>query len=177
MIHKMLYALTARLPCRLIRTDDKPYLERYYIGKLFGATFYLHRFVSPDSERHLHNHPWGWGRALVLSGAYTEEAVTDLCTAVPGSGCLTELSRVRGWNRVDGNHFHRISDAKPNTWTLFFHGPRVTLPDGTLKGWGFLENAYVFGYHDTVIFRPSTSEAAPWWLTAPLGAASKRLAR
>ena len=115
MISKLLYKLTANLPCRLIALDSGPYLERYYVGQLFGVTFYLHRFVSGDSERHLHNHPWRWGRALVLSGGYTEECVTDLCPAAGDSGCLIEERRIRWWNKVNGNHFHRITAPKPTT--------------------------------------------------------------
>ena len=176
MIHRLLYRLTAKLPCRLINIDNKPYLERYYLGKLLGVTFYLHRFVSADCERHLHNHPWGWGRALVLTGSYTEERVTDICPAVSKSGCLTTFKRVRWWNRVDGNHFHRISAAELNTWTLFYHGPRVCLPTGVLKGWGFLENAFTVGYHDTTVFRTHSSDTSDWWLTSPKGRESQRIA-
>ena len=47
MIHKLLFKLTAGLRCKLIDREGAPYLERYYLGRLFGVTFYLHRFVSP----------------------------------------------------------------------------------------------------------------------------------
>lgn len=175
----LLYRLTGHLPCRLIKLDGDPYLERYYVGQLFGVTFYLHRFVSSDSERHVHNHPWGWGRALVLAGGYLEERVQDLCPAAGPSGCVTETKPVRWWNRVDGNDFHRIVEAEPETWTLFMHGERlrvgpilkgsVTLRQ--LKGWGFLER--VQALDDTVtVFRsyPGAQLSAPrWWQTAPNG--------
>lgn len=160
MINELLYRLSARLPCRLIH----PYLERYYLGRLFSVTFYLHRFVSSDSERHLHNHPWGWGRSLVLSGSYSEESVVDLCPHAGRSGCVTRTTRVRWWNKVDGNWFHRISDVKPGTWTLFFHGKRVGVA-GRPKGWGFLESVD----SETTIFRPFPSGASRWWETADTG--------
>lgn len=182
MMNKLLYWLSGRLPCRLIELDSGPYLERYYLGQLWGVTFYLHRFVSSDSERHLHNHPWGWGRSLVLAGSYLEESVVDLCPhAGGGSGALICTRRVRWWNKVDGNWFHRISDASPGTWTLFFHGPRVTVtyfcnkwpsdidgndPHTTFKGWGFLES--IDG--ETTIFRPSPpSHNNRWWEIAEIG--------
>lgn len=167
MINRLLYRLTAGLPCRLIKLDGRPYLERYYVGRLFGVTFYLHRFVSSDSERHLHNHPWGWGRALVLTGAYDEESVVDLTPAAP-DGCVTHWRRIRFWNRVDGNHFHRIAWVKPGTWTLFFHGYRATVGEGATlqyKGWGFLELR-----GDLVAFERFTASPKPWWYQdAPKG--------
>ena len=176
MINRLLYQLTARLPCRLIpRAENEPYLERYYVGQLLGVTFYLHRFVSSDEEPHLHNHPWNWGRALVLAGSYDEEYVTDLCphaTPSGGSGCLTETHRVRWWNKVNGNHFHRIANAQPGTWTLFFHGPRSQVRLGQCskpKGWGFLENFYGVGIHNVTVFRPFPVTSGAWWLTAPKG--------
>lgn len=168
-MHKLLYKLTAKLPYHLIKLGDKPYLERYYVGQLFGVTFYLHHFVSGDSERHLHNHPWGWGRALVLCGNYLEERVTDLCPQANGSGCLIEERRVRWWNKVNGNHFHRIKAPKPNTWTLFFHGERTRINLGHCsmpKGWGFLER-HSQGDQKYTVFTPHQSAASKWWETAP----------
>ena len=168
---RLLYRLTAGMPARLIKLNGRPYLERYYVGQLFGVTFYLHRFVSSDSERHLHNHPWTWGRALVLAGSYNEQRVTDLSPAAAG-GCLTDFRHVRFWNRVDGNHFHRIAWVRPGTWTLFFHGPRARIvsavPDCPLKGWGFLERDLRDGEWVTV-FEPFKSTASGWWRTAPNG--------
>lgn len=95
MMSKLLFKLTARLPCRLIQLDSGPYLERYYLGTLLGVTFYLHRFVSSDTERHLHNHPWGWGRALVLAGGYVEESVHDICPHANDSGCIMQRKYIR----------------------------------------------------------------------------------
>lgn len=148
MLNKLLMLITHHMPLRVIPINNRPYLERYYVGQLFGATFYLHRFLTPDAERHLHNHPWGWGRSLVVRGSYNEEVVRDLSA----DGPLTSTRRIRWWNVVNGNHFHRIADAKPDTWTLFFHGPRV--PG---KGWGFLEGRE---------FVPFSSASEGWWRTA-----------
>lgn len=171
LIDKLLYVLTARLPARLIKLDTGPYLERYYVGTLFGVTFYLHRFVSSDTERHLHNHPWTWARALVLSGGYLEESVVDICPHAGPDGVITKKTRVRFWNTVNGNLFHRISEAKPGTWTLFFHGERQQVDTGhylTPKGWGFLERTYLVGVHDAVVFRPFPSASTEWWKTAEM---------
>ena len=179
MMNKFLFWLSSFLPCRLIKLDSGPYLERYYVGQLFGVTFYLHRFVSSDSERHMHNHPWGWGRALVLCGRYVETSVIDICPHANVSGALLTRRYIRWWNRVDGNHFHQISDAAPGTWTLFFHGPRldaegnpVTSKQGAtkLKGWGFLERErYTADGYVTVFVPYDSASNLRWWHKAPLG--------
>ena len=161
--------LSDRLPCRVIEIDGAPYLRRYYVGRVFGVTFYLHEFVSADHERHLHNHPWRRGFSIVLSGHYYEDTAVDLCPHAGGTGCLVETRRVRWFNRVDGNSFHRIGAARAGTWTLFAHGKRQRVRCGMasrLKGWGFLESVD----SETTIFRPYPSAARTWWVDAPVGA-------
>lgn len=186
MLNKLLFKLTSRLPCRIIELDSGPYLERYYLGCFLGITFYLHRFVSSDSERHVHNHPWNWGASCILIGSYIEERCLDICPAVPGSGCLTQKVRRRWFNRVDGNTFHRIHDAKPGTWTLFFHGPRAMVgdwPDDMKKlglprmpkGWGFLERRYLPGLHEVTVFVPHGSAPYRWWEEAAKGGEINRV--
>ncbi|WP_295802162.1 hypothetical protein [uncultured Microbulbifer sp.] len=177
-MNKLLYWLTGRLPVRFINLDSGPYLERYYLGQLFGITFYLHRFVSSDSERHLHNHPWGWGGSLILCGSYEEERALDLCPAAGPAGCLTERVRRRWYNQVNGNTIHRIHDAAPGTWTLFFHGPRqmVRRPSRHVpgkfalapKGWGFFEQRELISEYRTEFVEHQISYGE-WWLTAPKG--------
>lgn len=168
-MNRLLYRLTAKMPARLIKLDGRPYLERYYVGQLFGVTFYLHRFVSSDSERHLHNHPWTWGRALVLSGRYDEECVTDLSPAAP-EGCVVQRRRVRLWNRIDGNHFHRIAAVKPGTWTLMFHGKRARVgPNRRTKGWGFLSYRPDIDLVTFERFISAGGTGPGWWEYAPTG--------
>jgi len=169
MINKMLFKYTANLPAQLITTAGNPYIERYYVGELFGRTFYLHRFISSDSERHLHNHPWSNGWAVILSGSYVEEVVIDLCPHAH-KGCVTEFITRKWFNRIDGNTFHRIHSVKSGTWTLFCHGemariPGVFTPGSLLKGWGFINR---FG-NKTVFRSHQSSSAVEWWENAPLG--------
>lgn len=170
MIKKLLYKLTSNLPCRLIKLDSGPYLERYYVGKLFNTTFYLHRFVSSDSERHVHNHPWTWGRALVLTGGYEQDEVCDLCPDLNTYGALTRVKKIRFYNKVNHNTFHRILSVKPDTWTLFFHGPRLQI-DGQDKGWGFLEKKKLaeWPYTPMTVFTSHKSASDGWQNTAPKG--------
>lgn len=139
MINRFLYCLTARLPCKLITMPNgRPYMERYYVATWWGLTFYLHRFVSGDSERSLHNHPFN-AASFVLCGRYTEEIVQDICPHAPG-GVIAHHRTVRWFNYIPGNKFHRITEPRPGTWTLFIRGPRLRLQtDGDPeKGWGFL---------------------------------------
>lgn len=180
MLNRLLFRLTSGLPCRLINLDSGRYLERYYLGCVLGVTFYLHRFVSSDSERHTHNHPWKWGGALILSGGYTEERLVDLCPHLP-EGHTARMIRRRWFNVVNGNTFHRIHAAKPGTWTLFFHGarelvpvyakgdPRPCQPAMVAKGWGFIERERM-GPEHVSIFIPYPSANSEWWLDAPTGA-------
>lgn len=160
MIARALYAVTARLPCRLIELDGKPYLERYWVGRLFGWTFYLHRFVSGDDERQVHDHPWATSLALILCGGYVEERLLALC---PDYGWLSAHRRMFPGriNVIRARDFHRITRPRPETWTLFAHGPRV-------KGWGF------YSRHSDVrcvlYHQPLDIEASKdWQLRAPLG--------
>jgi hypothetical protein len=183
-LNRFLFRITSKLPCRLIQLDSGPYLERYYVGTLLGVTFYLHRFVSSDSERHIHNHPWKYGGSLILTGSYLEERLVDICPAVGGSGCMTRKVRRRFINIVNGNTFHRICDTKPGTWSLFFHGKRQTVgawppePRGLPlkpKGWGFLEqrqapSPFTGKLITGTLFVPYPPTTDPkWWETAKTG--------
>ncbi len=167
---RALFWLSGFLPCRLIEIDGVPYLERYYLGQVFGVTCYLHRFVSSDSERHVHNHPWKRGGSLIICGSYEETNVLDLCPWGGPSGCITRQIRRRAgsFHRVNGNTFHQIGQAEAGTWTLFVHGHR---PTG--KGWGFLERRDL--KDDTVtVFSPYLSSSSQWWKFAPKGADAER---
>lgn len=171
---KLLLKLTRNCPFRLIDIDGRPYLERCYIGQLFGWTFYLHRFVSADSERRLHNHPWRKSFGLVLSGNYVEERLDRLCCF---KGVVTRNRKIRWFNWITHKTFHRILKPKPFSWTLFAHGKRFDP-----SGWGFIGNqkSYTIEFHptdkekDKVInatvefYQPfDTSAVTDWWLTAP----------
>jgi len=156
MIRRLLYAISGRLPCRIINDGDRPYLERYYVGRVFGWTFYLHRFVGSDPERGLHDHPWNRAYSFVLAGKYLE--VTRM-----GSRW------VRWLNCLNGESFHRVMVPDgTNVWTLFCHGPYV-------KPWGFMRPIDTLAGEELLLWVPhayQTDEASGkqrWWDTAPLG--------
>lgn len=167
----ILYWLTSRLPCRIISDDGRPYLERYYVGTLFGVRFYLHRFVGSDPARGLHDHPWSWARSIILSGWYYEQRRDD-------------VRSVHWYNKLSGDTFHRVllpvgngSYGQPeHCWTLFFHKAEYVKP------WGFWKtrpaDPWINGAGKPVAiveWRPwnfpknGTGTSKQWWLTAPLG--------
>ncbi len=131
MLRKALYNFSGRLPCRLIHTQEKRYLERYFLGQLFGFTFYLHRFVGSDGDRALHDHPWKQAGALCLAGGYLERRIRWFN---PETGYDTRDRRIfpGRLNLIRAAVFHQIISTEPDTWTLFFHTPKI-------KEWGFME--------------------------------------
>lgn len=156
MIRRILFNITNRLPCRIINDGDRAYLERYYLGRMFGWTFYLHRFVGSDPERGLHDHPWIRAYSIVLAGSYFE---------VTRSG----TRHVKWFNRLTGDSFHRVvlPEGSRGTWTLFFHGPYT-------KPWGFMREI-VSGGVAMLLWVPhkyqtdEASGAERWWDKAPKG--------
>lgn len=129
-MRRFLFRLSSRLPCRVIGVNDSPYLERYYVGKLFGITFYLHRFIRGDGDREVHDHPWRTSVSLILCGGYEEFRAEYIAP----DGPIGKLRSLKPWrlNIIRHNRFHRITQTQPETWTLFMHTRRV-------KGWGFLK--------------------------------------
>jgi len=169
---RFLFWLSGKLPCRIISDDGQPYLERYYVGTLFGVRFYLHRFVGSDPARGLHDHPWPWAGSLVLRGYYFEERRT------PG------IHKVRWFNWLTGDSFHRVVLPKTkqddgswlphHCWTLFFHRAKYVKPWGFLKprGNGSQDTAQV--WYPWNYPKDGKGTSSDWWLTAPKGRDSKR---
>lgn len=167
-MRRFLYWLSGKLPCRLIKSGDAPYLERYYVGKLLGVTFYLHRFAGADGDRHVHDHPWHRAAAWVLAGGYIEERLQHFDLRADGWVC--RLRHVKRWrvNIIHGATFHRIVRIERETWTLFMHGGRG-------KGWGFLERIGDAESNGVLYHQPyNTAAFKDWHLRAPMGASSER---
>jgi hypothetical protein len=117
------------------RTENEPYLERYYIFFKERVTFpynvFLHKFLKSDPDD-VHDHPWNYF-TIILKGGYWEW--------IPAFNTLGEkFSEYRVWRgpgsfRFGGmNNYHRIElEPGVNAWTLFFVGPKK-------REWGFLVN-------------------------------------
>lgn len=152
-MRRMLYWLTGFLPCRIISDGERPYLERYFVCRLFGRNVYIHRFVASDPDRGLHDHPWSWALSIVLAGHYLEERRTGTRT-------------VRWLNRITADTFHRVlkPEGAADVWTLFIHGARS-------KEWGFLRQEPNAPF---LVWRPfaypdCSNKPGRWWENAPRG--------
>lgn len=163
MLRRWLYAITAKRPCRLIDVEGRPYLERYYLGKFFGVTFYLHRFIHGDGDRDVHDHPWRLSVAMVLAGGYVEERVTRISP----DGWAYKIRHLYPGkpNIIRYRDFHRIRYTHQETWTLFCHTRRI-------KTWGFLRTTDASGllYHQPY----DVSGSLNWHTQAKIGEAAGR---
>ncbi len=183
---RFLYWLTARLPCRIINGENgEPYLERYFLLRLFGLTAYIHRFVDNDPDRGLHDHPWGRALSLVLAGQYHELRANQVLLSPHATPDIrVRLLKPGRFNAIRGDDFHRIilhwnhtNRTHAEAWTLFVHGART-------KGWGFIQPSIRadFRKHRPVViwsagalpvYRPYTltrhGPAENWHRTAPKG--------
>lgn len=171
MIRRLLFWLSGFLRCRLIKLNDSPYLERYYIGSWLGYTVFLHRFVRSDWENCLHNHPWRVAWSFILCGQYTEELALDLCPEDSLTGCLTTTRKIRFFNRVPHNRFHRIVEVHPDTWTLLIQSKRMRI-NGVPKCFGFICRVELGSQLGTLF--TSVPESRWRWNKAPLGKDSGR---
>jgi hypothetical protein len=154
---KLLHKLTDRLRVKDIRVQGRPYLERYYLGTLFGVEFFIHRFRSSDPENEVHDHPWGWAMSVILLGYYHEETLKKEAYEKKAAG---RISLIRG------TKFHRVHILnEQDTWTLFFHGPRT-------KGWGFF-NRRTNEYR--VFAKDANDHPDHKWWTNPNGMTGKCL--
>lgn len=161
MMHKIMYWLTGFLKCRIIKYNDGPYLERYYLGTIFGKRLFIHRFMASDPDRGLHDHPWEWALSLILSGGYDE-------LIMYGKDIKVIKRRAFTINKFTGEKFHRVmlpDELVGKSWTLFIHGDRD-------RDWGFL-NYYLdedghIGYTE---FKKASTELERqknkhWWQKA-----------
>ena len=116
------------------RTENEPYLERYYLflntREHFPFNIFLHRFLKGDPDD-VHDHPWPYA-TFILAGGYYE------WVPIMHNGVM--ISERRHW-RGPGHFrickptsYHRIELKEGVTaWTLFMPGPHR-------REWGFLVN-------------------------------------
>jgi len=163
LMHALLWWFSGRLRVRVIHIDGQPYLERYALFRCRWFTAYLHRFVTQDEERWLHNHPWRWSCGIPLCGGYLEERLRWLD---PVEGLVIDVRNVKRFriNHISARTFHRIVWIEANTWTLFLHTPKC-------KGWGFLRHVEQEGQVNALIYeQPFTGEQeADFPINAPTG--------
>jgi hypothetical protein len=164
LIDRLLYRLTGFLPCRIIRGNQgEPYLERYHLFRLpGGGGAYIHRFLSSDPDRGLHDHPWDHALGMVLAGGYREERLVN-------GKVVQRAVRPGAMNRLKGTDFHRVVLPHAHeAWTFFAHTRKR-------KDWGFLSTSSDgdtrFMPHESV---NSEGSHAHWWQQLPRGKHSQR---
>lgn len=148
-LSRLLTLITRRRPMVLIDPDGQAY-ERYYMGRAGQREFWLHHFMRPDADRHVHDHPWD-AMSLILVGGYVEEVLT----IEAGQRIRTIQSLTApAINLIAGSRKHRIASVTPGTWTLMIVGPRHG------NGWGH--------YPDGVTrIKAAHGTPSDWWKSAP----------
>lgn len=135
---RCLSKLAAHLPSRHLSGRQGLYLSRYTVARLGLVRVYLHEIHRGDEDPELHNHPWRFALAWILSGGYAEER-----REIDGEACTVRARTFRPGhlNLIGADTYHRLSEVRPSTWTLFVVGPRV-------QDWGF--------------WNRRTGEVTPW---------------
>lgn len=160
-----LFEQTAHLPCSFVQPGGDPYLERFFLVEGDGFYVYLHRFVAPDKDRFLHNHPWDEAYSSILHGGYTQRVPTHAVHPGQPLSLRDEHLAAGARNYLRGADYHQIVTIEPETWTLFAHTEWT-------REWGFLEGDLQTG---AFAFRPHLRRGViRWWDTAPLGKDSPR---
>lgn len=136
-----LAALSHTLPVKVIEIDGTPYLERYFVGEQpDGTQHWLHHFLTADTDRHLHSHPWD-ATSTVLAGFYTERLYGDIYkTYYPGDQ-----------NHIPRSKLHQIVRVEPGTWTF------MRVEPGRDEYWYFIEEK-------TGALQPMRSSGPEWYL-------------
>lgn len=100
----------------------------------------LHRIMRPDSDRHMHTHPWV-ARTIVLSGWYIEDRL--VAHTPDGHEVRSEHTRLQGYTGpFPADTVHRITEVSPGgVWTLFFTWEK-------LDSWYFLVEGKMIQYRD-----------------------------
>ena len=100
---------------------DEVYMYRYWLFNPYDAenksqkyrwlpNIRLHHIMCPDSDRHLHDHPWD-ARTFILRGWYLEEKEGSKDLIPRKAGTTASLKY---------GEYHRIHQVSPGgVWTLF----------------------------------------------------------
>lgn len=119
--------------------DGRPFLDRWGLVHERIGGFYFHHIADADPGMDLHDHPWSFV-SVILRGGYDEQVAP-----IREASLLAEFAEQwpdtckpgieRSWSRFSIHRMplhvaHRITSAKPGTWTLVLRGP-------TRRKWGF----------------------------------------
>lgn len=194
--NEQMLALTAKMPCKQINipansTDEgalfcdrafnyfKGYIQRYYAGTFSdNKDLWLHRFLTADSERHLHSHGFNFV-SVMISGRYEEEFIDRSTKKIgwrittPEEQALTFEALERACmrfghgikavhpisnnflaccaqqNTIDVFDWHRITSVEPGTWTA------LVVDADRLAVWSFQDDNGKLEHRD--------SSPRDWW--------------
>lgn len=135
--------------------DGSTYMERYWVFNAYGLnaesrdskhnarfnclpSIRVHRIMLPDSDRHLHDHPWN-ARTFILKGCYRE---TRLHRCADYDYEQEYVRRAGDTASLQFGEYHAIEEVSDGgTWTLFC----TWKYQGT---WGFLVNGAKVPWRD-----------------------------
>ena len=127
MSHEEMMVLTEAMPMKTIKINGRDYVQRYYAGTdENGVQTVYHRFLTHDSERHFHSHPWE-AVSTIICGRYLEESLQ-------GAVKMVNAYAPGDINRIKFDTLHRIIAVEPNTWT------RLLIPPARLPEWFFIND-------------------------------------
>lgn len=120
----------------LYHGDGSLYMGRWQVFTTRWLSCRLHHIATADLDRHFHDHPWGFV-SLVLTGGYHELRPVDVepCFGDDEGWELAEVAQ-RCWRGAGSlglrraTDRHRVQEVLPDTYTLFFYGPKR-------QWWGF----------------------------------------
>lgn len=144
-----LIAFAKRTPySHLHNADGSVYMERYWLipyeWKLpFEFAVRVHHIVTPDVDRHLHDHPWTF-LSFILRGWYIEHhpVMRRKCFDGDYEKTYTTFRDVRSWALRWSTDRHRISCVSAGgVWTLF-------ISFNYMHWWGFYTPAGKIYYGD-----------------------------
>lgn len=134
-------AAVERLPSRIfMRNVVDPYLKRFDLfrrdriegrfSELWVPDVHPHYFYRGDDDHELHNHPWEFAFAIILTNGYVEQR-----RVFGPRGEITIREREYpplSVNVIRANDFHKVQllDPTRGCWTLFFAWRRM-------QDWGF----------------------------------------
>lgn len=107
------------------------YLRRLILLQTPWFSFYVHWINEPDSDRHLHNHPWNFW-SYILRGGYVERVAHDPTHNIKST--ITTFRELLSLHKMPLASAHRIEQVLPGTVTVVVTGRRVRV-------WGFFTDA------------------------------------
>jgi len=127
MSHDEMMEFTKKMPMKTIQINGRDYVQRYYAGTdENGVQTVYHRFLTEDSERHFHSHPWE-AVSRIICGMYLEESLV-------GDSKMVNAYDHGDINRIKFDTLHRIIAVEPNTWT------KLRIQPARLPEWFFIND-------------------------------------